>query len=139
MEVMRLQAKPRTGLGKKDTKAVRKEELVPCVLYGSEEIKHFTLVPLDLRELVYSPKFKKVEIEVEGEVIECILKDVQYHPVAERIQLSVGDLGRRRILHRRPLRPPRGGRAKPRHQRIGRVGHVVSLRSRGRAHRCVAR
>ncbi len=85
MEVMRLQAKPRTGLGKKDTKAVRKEDRVPCVLYGSDEIKHFTLVPLDLRDLVYSPKFKKVEIEVEGEVIQCILKDVQYHPVTERI------------------------------------------------------
>ncbi|MDQ3017169.1 MAG: 50S ribosomal protein L25 [Bacteroidota bacterium] len=85
MEVMRLQATPRTGLGKKDTKVVRKNELVPCVLYGSDEIQHFTVIPLDLRELVYSPKFKTVEIELEGSIHRCILKDVHYHPVTESI------------------------------------------------------
>jgi|SRR5687767_186159 len=85
MEVFKLQAKPRTGLGKVSTKAVRKEKLVPCVLYGGEEIQHFTVAPLDLRTLVYSPKFQLVEVDLDGTLHRCILKHVQYHPVDERI------------------------------------------------------
>src|SRR4030095_15502889 len=64
---------------------VRRENRVPCVLYGGEEIQHFTLAPLDLRTLVYSPEFKIVEINLDGQVYKCILKHVQYHPVDERI------------------------------------------------------
>lgn len=85
MEVMTLQAKPRKALGKVSTKAVRKENLIPCVLYGGEDIQHFTLAPLDLRTLVYSPEFKIVEIDLDGQKHRCILKHVQYHPVDERI------------------------------------------------------
>ena len=85
MEVFKLTAQPRTDLGKVATKAVRKENRVPCVLYGSDEIHHFTLAPLDLRTLVYSPEFQVVEIDLDGTLHRCILKDVHYHPVDERI------------------------------------------------------
>lgn len=85
METMTLQAIPRKALGKVATKAVRKENLIPCVLYGGDAIQHFTLAPLDLRTLVYSPEFKIVEINLDGQVHKCILKHVQYHPVDERI------------------------------------------------------
>src|SRR5688500_9352426 len=85
MEVFKLQAQPRKDLGKKGTKAIRKENRVPCVLYGSDEIQHFTLAPLDLRTLVYSPAFKVVEIDLDGTLHKCILKEVQYHPVHEQI------------------------------------------------------
>lgn len=85
MEVFKLTAQPRNGLGKVATKAIRKEQRVPCVLYGGDEIQHFTLAPLDLRELVYSPEFKVVEIDIDGTSHRCILKHVQYHPVDERI------------------------------------------------------
>ena len=85
MEVMTLQAKPRKDLGKVATKAVRRGNLIPCVLYGGEVIQHFTLTPLDLRTLVYSPEFKIVEIDLDGQLHKCILKHVQYHPVDEKI------------------------------------------------------
>lgn len=85
MEVFKLQAQPRKGLGKVATKAIRKENRVPCVLYGGTDIQHFTLAPLDLRTLVYSPEFKVVEVDLDGTLHKCILKDVQYHPVDERI------------------------------------------------------
>src|SRR6187402_1761511 len=85
MEVMTLNASPRTDLGKKATKANRKANRIPCVLYGGNELQHFTLAPLDLRTLVYSPEFKVVEINVSGTIHKCILKSVQYHPVTESI------------------------------------------------------
>ena len=82
---MTLNATPRTELGKTATKANRKANRIPCVLYGGNELQHFTLAPLDLRSLVYSPEFKVVEINVDGLVHKCILKSVQYHPVTESI------------------------------------------------------
>lgn len=85
MEVMTLNASPRTGLGKVSTKAVRKDNLIPCVLYGGDEILHFTLAPLDLRPLIFTPDFKVVEITLDGVVHKCILKSAQFHPVTDRI------------------------------------------------------
>ena len=85
MEVMTLNASPRTGLGKAATKANRKENRIPCVLYGGSEIQHFTLAPLDLRPLIYSPEFKIVEINLEGQSHRCILKSAQFHPVTDSI------------------------------------------------------
>jgi large subunit ribosomal protein L25 len=85
MEVMTLNASPRTDLGKVSTKAIRKANRIPCVLYGGNELQHFTLAPLELRSLVYSPEFKVIEINVSGQVHKCILKSVQYHPVTESI------------------------------------------------------
>jgi large subunit ribosomal protein L25 len=85
MEVMTLNATSRTSLGKVATKANRKENRIPCVLYGGSEIQHFTLAPLDLRTLVYSPEFKIVEINLDGQVHRCILKSVQFHPVNDAI------------------------------------------------------
>lgn len=86
MEVFTLNATLRKDLGKVATKAVRKAELVPCVLYGGNENLHFTLVPLDLRELIYSPEFKVVEINLEGETHRCIIKSAQFHPVTDHVQ-----------------------------------------------------
>ncbi len=85
MEVLTLNATPRGDLGKKATKAIRKADLVPCVLYGGTENKHFCLVPLDLRTLIYTPEFKVVEINLEGETHRCIIKSAQFHPVTDAV------------------------------------------------------
>jgi large subunit ribosomal protein L25 len=85
MEVMSLNATLRTTSGKTGAKATRKENRVPCVLYGGNEVQHFSLAPLDLRTLVYTPQFKIVEINLEGKAHRCILKNVQYHPVTDQI------------------------------------------------------
>ena len=85
MEVMSLNATPRTTSGKTGAKATRKENRVPCVLYGGDEVLHFSLAPLDLRTLVYTPQFKIVEINLDGKAHRCILKNVQYHPVTDQI------------------------------------------------------
>ncbi len=85
MEVLTLNATARENLGKAATKAVRNADLVPCVLYGGDDIKHFTLVPLDLRPLIYTPEFKVVEINLDGETHRCIIKSAQFHPVTDKI------------------------------------------------------
>lgn len=85
MQVVTLAGAARKNLGKTATKAVRNADLVPCVLYGSNEVQHFTVKPLDLRPIVYTPEFHIVEIHLDGQPHRAILKDVQVHPVNEKI------------------------------------------------------
>lgn len=85
MEVITLQGEARQNLGKSATKAVRNADLVPCVLYGGNEVQHFTVKPLDLRTIVYTPEFNIVEIHLDGQQHRAILKDLQVHPVTEQI------------------------------------------------------
>jgi large subunit ribosomal protein L25 len=76
---------PRTELGKKGAGAARREELIPCVLYGGDEVHHFSTEPLNLRDLVYTADFVVAEVSLNGKSHRAIVKDVQYHPVTDRI------------------------------------------------------
>lgn len=85
MEVVAINAQPRTDIGKKGTKAVRKEGLIPGVIYGGGQVVHFCTKLNDVRSAVYTPDFKVVELNVEGTTYRCILKAIQFHPVTEEI------------------------------------------------------
>ena len=86
MKTIQLNGESRTNLGKKDTKALRKQELVPCVLYGNKiDNLNFVLVVKELKELIYSPFSYIVEISIGGKIHKCILKDIQFHPVSDKI------------------------------------------------------
>ncbi|MGB3546237.1 MAG: 50S ribosomal protein L25 [Saprospiraceae bacterium] len=86
MQTVAIQAEARHDLGKKNTKAARREGLVPGVLYGAGDPVHFTLRPLDVRDLVYTPDFKTAEVTIGGTTTKAILKEVQFHPVTDEIQ-----------------------------------------------------
>jgi len=85
MEVVQFKAEERPAVGKKAARKNRREGLVPCVMYGGDEIKHFCAVYNDLKDLIYTPDFKVAEATVNGETYRCIVKDVQFHPVTESI------------------------------------------------------
>ncbi|MDR0754093.1 MAG: 50S ribosomal protein L25/general stress protein Ctc [Prevotellaceae bacterium] len=86
MKTIKLNGQPRTDLGKKNSKVLRKQELIPCILYGNKaENKNFVLVEKELKELVYTPFSYIVEIAIEGKLHTCILKDIQFHPVTDKI------------------------------------------------------
>jgi large subunit ribosomal protein L25 len=86
MKIIKLNGQPRTNLGKKDSKVLRKQKLVPCVLYGNKaENKNFVLVEKELKELIYTPFSYIVEIAIDGKIHTCILKDIQFHPVTDEI------------------------------------------------------
>lgn len=86
MKTIKLNGQPRTGLGKKDSKTLRKQELVPCVLYGNKaENTNFVLVDKELKGLIYSPSSYIVEVCIDEKIHKCILKDIQFHPVSDKI------------------------------------------------------
>lgn len=110
MKTFQLTAEPRTDLGKKATKAIRKENKIPVVLNGGEIItlpytealkpgekvieigngKGLITTDLvvkaeDVRKLVYTPDIFAIELEVNGEKRMAVLKDIQFHPVKDNI------------------------------------------------------
>lgn len=83
MKNLQLSGSLRTEFGKKFAKQIRKEEKVPCILYGGEEVVHFTLNDKDLRSLIVTPDIHTVELNLEGKTYMAILKDAQFHPVKD--------------------------------------------------------
>lgn len=66
-------------------KSIRKDNGVPCELYGGGENVHFTVSVDNLRNLVYTPHIYVVNLDIDGKQIKAILKDIQFHPVKDTI------------------------------------------------------
>ncbi len=84
MKVLELKGSLRTNLGKKATKALRKEELVPCELYGGEENIHFAVNEKELNKLLYTPETFIVKFDIEGKVCTAVMRETQFHPVTDK-------------------------------------------------------
>ena len=83
MEVLTLEAEPRTP-GKSQARNARREEKVPCVLYGRDtDPVSFTVPELAMRPLIFTNETHRVSVEVDGDSWECILKTVDFHPVTD--------------------------------------------------------
>ena len=75
----------RANLGKTESKRIREEGNVPCVLYGGNEQVHFYSPLILFREVVYTNEAHFVHMNIEGDECQAILKEVQFHPVSEMI------------------------------------------------------
>ena len=84
MKTLELKGSLRTDLGKKATKALRKEEMVPCELYGGGENMHFAVNEGDLNKLLFTPETYVVKFDIEGKEFTCVMREVQFHPVNDK-------------------------------------------------------
>ena len=85
MKSFDLKGKEREEVGKKATKAVRKDQSIPCVLYGGKKNVHFTATEGDLRKLVYTPEVFTVNLNIDGTKTNAVMKEIQFHAVSDRI------------------------------------------------------
>jgi len=85
MKTLAISAKLRNGTGKTDSKALRNQGNVPCVLYGGEKQMCFYAHENDFRNLVYTPDVFIVELDIEGEKYRAVMQDLQFHPVTEKL------------------------------------------------------
>ena len=87
MKVFSLRGTLRNDLGKKAAKAIRKENVVPAVVYGGDDKKaiHINVNAADVRKLVYTPEIFLVDLTVDGTPYKAILKDLQFHPVTDQL------------------------------------------------------
>jgi len=85
MRTVSMSGSLRENVGKKDAKKLRKQGLVPSVIYGGKEQVHIAVPASDFRHLVFSPDIAFVKIDVDGKEYNAILQDIQYHPVTDNI------------------------------------------------------
>ncbi|MDE5903577.1 MAG: 50S ribosomal protein L25/general stress protein Ctc [Muribaculaceae bacterium] len=110
MKTFDLKAAPRTEVGKKSVKALRKEGKIPAVLNGGKlvelpyagELKEgekvvaidakrglittdIVVAAEDVRKLIYSPDIFEINLEVNGEVRKAVLKELQFQPVKDDV------------------------------------------------------
>ncbi len=85
MKTIELSAAPRTSTGKKAAKANRKSELIPGVLYGGGENIMISLSEKEVMKVVYTPNVYLVKLNIEGKMFDSIVKEVQFHPVTDKI------------------------------------------------------
>ena len=85
MKTAPLSGSLRENVGKKDADQLRATERVPGVLYGGSEQVHFHVSEIELKKLVYSPDVYRLDFDVNGKVYPAIIKDMQFHPVTDRI------------------------------------------------------
>ena len=86
MKSITINGSQRESVGKKATKALRNAGQVPCVLYGGDKPVHFSAAELAFSKLVYTPNAHTAVIVLDnGETLNAVLQDIQFHPVTDRI------------------------------------------------------
>ena len=82
----------RNQFGKKEANELRKQNLIPCNLYGVEKdekglpvAKAFSVTPEEVRNLVYSPDIFSVNLTIDGTTVLAVMKEIQFHPVKDNI------------------------------------------------------
>jgi large subunit ribosomal protein L25 len=85
MKTLAISVKERQNVGKSNTRALRNQGNVPCVLYGGEKQVTFYAHENDFRKLVYTPETFIAELNIDGSKVRAILQDIQFHPVTDKI------------------------------------------------------
>ena len=92
MKEINVTGQKRSDLGKKATKMLRKEGLIPCNIYGEKigenglpEALAFAVPMSELRKLVYTPHIYVVNILIDGEKHLAVMKELQFHPVTDAL------------------------------------------------------
>ena len=92
MKEIAINGQKREATGKRASKLIRKEGLVPCNIYG--ELKDGKGLPVaesfvapfaELRKAVYSPHVYVVNITIDGKVRTAIIKELQFHPTTDAL------------------------------------------------------
>ncbi len=84
MKSVALSGNKRAERGTSNAKSLRKEEKIPCVIYGGKENIHFTVNEIKFEKIVSSPEVYFVDLDIDGTAIKAIIQSVQYHPVTDR-------------------------------------------------------
>ena len=110
MKKYALNAQPRTELGKKSVKALRAEGKIPAVINGGTLVElpytgtlkegqklveidakrglittDIVVEAEDVRKLIYTPDIFEVDINLKGEEVKAVIKDLQFQPVKDTL------------------------------------------------------
>ncbi len=83
MKSITIEGQLRTESGKKATRQLRSQELVPGVIYGGAKEINFSAPAAAFKDIVYTPDFNLTNVMVDGITYRCILKDLQFNKVTD--------------------------------------------------------
>jgi len=85
MKTITIEGQLRTGLGKAATRQLRSQDRVPGVIYGGAKEINFSAPSAAFKTLVYTPEFQFAEVKLDGSTHKCILKDLQFDKVTDKL------------------------------------------------------
>jgi large subunit ribosomal protein L25 len=85
MKTIEIKGSIRKEVGKKSSRETRKEGNVPCVIYDKEGNIHFSAQENSFKNLVFTHEAHLVKLLLDGQEYNCVLHDMQFHPVSDRI------------------------------------------------------
>ncbi len=85
MKSLTIAGTKRMDMSKSGIKKLRSQGNVPCVIYGGKENVHFSAPVLNFRKLVYTPEVHTVNLQVDGQEYNAIMREIQFHPVNDSI------------------------------------------------------
>ena len=92
MREINVSGQKRTATGKKASKLLRKEGMVPCNLYGETkganglpEALAFQASFSELRKAIYTPHVYVVNLTIDGQTHKAIMKELQFHPTTDAL------------------------------------------------------
>ena len=92
MKEINVKGQKRSDLGKKASKEMRKEGMIPCNLYGEAknangqpEAVAFMVPMTELRKVVYTPHIYVINLDIDGKKHTAIMKELQFHPVTDAL------------------------------------------------------
>ena len=92
MKEIEVKGSMRKDLGKKASKMLRKEGLIPCNMYGEKKDENglpvatsFVCSMAELRKVVYTPHIYVINLVIDGESHTAIMKELQFHPVTDAL------------------------------------------------------
>jgi len=85
MKTITIEGQIRTEFGKSATRQLRSEDKVPAVIYGGATEVNFSADAAAFKHVVYTPDFMVVDVQVEGKSHKCVLKDLQFDKVSDRL------------------------------------------------------
>jgi large subunit ribosomal protein L25 len=85
MKSVIVKGQKRETVGKKESKRLRAQQIIPAVLYGGEEPIHFAVPFSELRQLIYTPNIYLIDLDIQGVVYKAIMQDIQWHVVEEQV------------------------------------------------------
>jgi large subunit ribosomal protein L25 len=85
MKSITIEGQLRTDSGKKATRQLRSQKMVPGVIYGGSQEINFSAPATAFKDIVYTPEFMLANVNIDGNSYRCILKDLQFHKVSDQL------------------------------------------------------
>ncbi|MBQ0049664.1 MAG: 50S ribosomal protein L25/general stress protein Ctc [Bacteroidales bacterium] len=92
MKSIDIKGTARVAGGKKAAKELRKQDLVPCNIYGEKRdannkpvAESIAISNDELRHLIYTPHIYSVNLDIDGTVRKAVMREIQFHPVKDNV------------------------------------------------------